>query len=390
MTEKYRLDANDGIESVRAGPADERKIASLDGLRGVSIALVMLAHIRHTRGWPVILSSPLLDHGILGVRVFFVISGFLITRLIAQEVERTGSLSVRLFLIRRALRILPAFYVYFAFVAIATSLHWLEIPRSNLLAAASYSINYVVVNGRWETGHLWSLAVEEQFYLLWPWIICMLGMAYALRMAGLLAVTAPFGLLILFLRGSSHYMLATNTFPFVFDAIAAGCVLGGTWDTVRADTRVSRALSSRVGGLVPPAVLALDCLDHHSVAYHAGAQLAITIGICYAVARYVQRPDLPAARVLNSRPLSATGKLSYSLYLWQQPFLDPYYHTLLQTVPVNIPAAFGCAALSYHLVERPLNRFRRRYRADARRQLEAPQRPPLLLEPNAGAAGREA
>src|SRR5215204_4069012 len=131
-----------------------RTIPSLDGLRGISIGLVMLAHLKGTTGVPSLLSTPLLDHGTLGVRIFFVISGFLITRLIVQEIEQTGRLSIRLFFIRRALRIFPAFYLYLAVIALASSLHWLDIPASNLMFAATYTMNYVL-DGRWETGHLW-------------------------------------------------------------------------------------------------------------------------------------------------------------------------------------------------------------------------------------------
>ena len=339
----------------------ERTIPSLDGLRGMSIALVMLAHLRGTTGLPSLMESSWLDHGTLGVRIFFVISGFLITRLIVQEIEQTGRLSLRLFFIRRALRIFPAFYVFLAVIALASSWHWLDIPASNLIFAATYTMNYVL-DGRWETGHLWSLAVEEQFYLLWPLTIRTLGLQRALLIGALLVLVAPYGLLALLLRGSGAYLLATNTFPFVFDGIAAGCVLGGSIDEWMARPRFSQAISSRFGEVVPVVVCGLDCLDHHSAAYHAFAQLPITIGIAYCVARYTQVADSAWARVLAWRPLIWIGQRSYSLYLWQQPFLDSYQHTVLQLFPVNVGCAVICAAASYRFIERPINRLRRRYR----------------------------
>jgi peptidoglycan/LPS O-acetylase OafA/YrhL len=94
-------------------------------------------------------------------------------------------------------------------------------------------------------------------------------------------------------------------------------------------------------------------------------QLAITVGVFYCVARYTQVVDAPGARVLAWRPLVWTGRRSYSLYLWQQLFLDRYQHTLLQMFPVNVACAFACAAGSYRFIELPLNRLRRRYRAEA-------------------------
>jgi len=344
-----------------AAPDPERTIPSLDGLRGISIGLVMLAHLRGTTGFPSVFSDPLLDHGALGVRIFFVISGFLITQLIVQEIEQTGRLSIRLFFIRRALRIFPAFYVFLAVIALASSLHWLDIPAANLLFAATYTMNYVL-DGRWETGHLWSLAVEEQFYLMWPVTIRLLGLRRALLLAAVVALVAPYGLLALFLRDSGVYELATNTFPFVFDGIAAGCVLGGSINTLMTSTRFRRTISSRYGELVPVVVLGLDCLDHHSVAYHAFGQLPMTVGIAYSVARYTQVVQSAGACVLAWRPLVWIGQRSYSLYLWQQLFLDPYQHAFLQLFPVDVGCAVACAAGSYRFIERPFNRLRRRYR----------------------------
>ncbi|HUK32777.1 MAG TPA: hypothetical protein VLV86_02635, partial [Vicinamibacterales bacterium] len=101
-------------------PAADRHIPSLDGLRGLSIGLVVLAHLSGVRGAPNFLSSRAFDHGQLGVKIFFVVSWFLITRLIADEIGNAGRLSF----------------------------------------PATYATNYVL-DGRWETGHLWSLAIEE-------------------------------------------------------------------------------------------------------------------------------------------------------------------------------------------------------------------------------------
>ena len=352
-----------------------RHIPSLDGLRGISIALVVLAHLRDVRGMPAFLSIPAFDHGQLGVRFFFVVSGFLITRLIADEIDATGRLSIKLFYARRVLRIFPAFYVYLAVVAFASAVHWLDIPMRNLAFAASYTTNYVIGgDGRWETGHLWSLAIEEQFYLIWPLTIVLVGMRRALSGAAVLAAVAPYALLALFLHGAGRYMLATQTFPFAFDALAAGCVLGGALNPLIASPTFLKGISSRYGELVLPSLLALDSIDHHSALHHAVAQPAITLGICYGVARYTHVADSLGARVLAWRPLVWIGKRSYSLYLWQELFLDRYHRTLLQTFPINIACALACANASYALIERPLNRLRARYRAQ-------PTNPDAAIEP---------
>ncbi len=352
----------------------DRHIPSLDGLRGLSIALVVVAHLEGGRDVPSFLSSPLLDHGYLGVKVFFVVSGFLITRLIVDEIESAGRLSLGLFYARRVLRIFPAFYLYLAAVSLASLLGWLDVPVHNLAFAGTYTMNYVIDNGRWETGHLWSLAIEEQFYLIWPFTIVALGIRRALSGAALLAALAPYALLALFLHRAGRYVLATQAFPFAFDALAAGCVLGGALPRFMNNRLFARAIANRYGGVVPSALLLIDLVDRHSAMYHASAQPAITLGICYCVARYTQNVQLFGARVLQSRSLVWLGKRSYSLYLWQQLFLNRYHETLLQTFPLNIACALACASASYAWIERPLNRLRARYRhhADADAEVSEP------------------
>jgi peptidoglycan/LPS O-acetylase OafA/YrhL len=368
------IDSCTNAEFVRM--ANDRHIPSLDGLRGVSIALVILAHLQGVRGVPAFLSARVFDHGLLGVKVFFVVSGFLITRLIADEMADTGRLSLKLFYIRRVLRIFPAFYLYLGVVALASALHWLDIPLHNLAFAGSYTINYIIEGGRWETGHLWSLAIEEQFYLIWPFTIVMLGLRRALGGAAALAALAPYALLALFLHGAGRYMLATRSFPFAFDAIAAGCVLGGALELLLAQPAFLRAIASPYGGLVPPMIFVLDLFPHNQAFFHAVAQPLITIGICYGIARYTQVVDSFGAHVLAWRPLVWVGKRSYSLYLWQQLFIDKYFQTLLQTFPLNIALAVACANASYTFIERPLNRLRARYRPTPR-AVVAPTEPAL-------------
>ena len=143
-------------------------IASLDGLRGLSILLVLWAHISRTHGFPWATDSHVVASlGDLGVRVFFVISGYLITRLLLAERDKTGTVSLRGFYIRRVYRIFPAFYV---FIGVIAALAWagaITLEPGDLLHALTFSMNHHIVKSWW-VGHLWSLSVEEQFYLTWP------------------------------------------------------------------------------------------------------------------------------------------------------------------------------------------------------------------------------
>src|SRR5664280_2047254 len=135
------------------------RIPSLDGLRAVSIIIVVWAHARA--------SSRLLGlYAFFGVQIFFVISGYLITSLLLREHERTGTINLRTFYYRRMLRIFPAAYVYILAVAIV-----FQPPLHYLAYAFTYTSCYAGPHGPWMLSHLWSLSVEEQFYLLWPFAL---------------------------------------------------------------------------------------------------------------------------------------------------------------------------------------------------------------------------
>ena len=137
------------------------RIPSLFGLRAVCISFVLLAHLSGTRYF---FHSRVLElYGNLGSRIFLVLSGYLITSQLVREHERTGTISLSNFYIRRAYRIFPAAYV---FMAATIVLHWRVLTWANIGAVLTYTGNFY--RGHWVLGHLWSLGVEEQFYLVWP------------------------------------------------------------------------------------------------------------------------------------------------------------------------------------------------------------------------------
>jgi peptidoglycan/LPS O-acetylase OafA/YrhL len=139
------------------------RIPSLDGLRAISIGMVIFAHLSGTRFFPSFVAGRR-DLGNIGVRVFFVISGFLITTLLLQELAAKGRISLPLFYLRRSLRIFPCAYTYISIAALLTWAGFLRLRTTDLVHAATYTVNYEVVRP-WHTIHLWSLSVEEQFYL---------------------------------------------------------------------------------------------------------------------------------------------------------------------------------------------------------------------------------
>ena len=194
------------------------RIPSLDGLRALSISLVLVAHLAYSAGFPIQHTwwTDLYAH--YGVRIFFVLSGFLITTLLRCEQEETGTIRLKQFYIRRAYRLLPAAYVYL--IAVTVIFHQ-SLPYKYLVAAYLYLTSYAL-HSPWPLMYLWSLSVEEQFYLVWPAALA-IGLIAARRFAfGAIAVAlvARF----VFLQGVWPQG-AVWSFPAVADSLAAGCLL---------------------------------------------------------------------------------------------------------------------------------------------------------------------
>ena len=192
-----------------------KRIPSLDGLRAISILLVVLGHLAISNHAPAVF---LRSYASEGVRIFFVISGFLITSILCKEEARTSTIDLKTFYLRRAYRIFPAAFV---FMAIMLVFYWRDFRWYNIVTAFLYLANFD--NSRpWFFGHLWSLGVEEQFYLLWPTV---LKQWHRHRIAILLGVIAldPVGQAILY-----HFKVPSGSvggFPGAAGSLAAGCLL---------------------------------------------------------------------------------------------------------------------------------------------------------------------
>ena len=289
--------------------------------------------------------------GYLGVRIFFVISGFLITTLLLRETEKTGRISLKQFYIRRALRILPASYVFLLCLAAAVAIGILAIPKISFVASLFYFRNYL--GNDWYTGHLWSLSVEEQFYLIWPAIMVILGTRRALIAA---ACTLPLADLMRMYRPETGF--ETN-----MDALACGCILACMWGALGRNERWQSFLRSGFFWVVPIAVLASNKLQFLGGIWLAAGIGIVNLLIAVCFERFVRYDQDVAGRLLNLRGVAFIGTLSYSLYLWQQPWIVSMGgHGIWQTFPLNLAMAGTCAVLSYTLIERPFLRLRDRLR----------------------------
>jgi peptidoglycan/LPS O-acetylase OafA/YrhL len=337
------------------------RIPSLDGLRAISIALVLFAHASGTQYTPslVFLRRNL---GNLGVRVFFIISGFLITSLLLKELDKTGRISLRHFYLRRFFRIFPAAYAYLLVLTVVFLIGTRDFELNDLIYGFTYTTNYDPVRP-WLTIHLWSLAVEEQFYLLWPATLVLAGRERAFRIAAWVLLLSPLLRTLFFvydaggLRWTSGSGFFTNA-----DSLAFGCILAGWRTRIFAWRPYRSLLESRWVALAPAAVMAITLLfDEKSRFLHVAGfslmNLCITVSIDWAVRNHTGW----IGRRLNSAPFVWLGVLSYSVYLWQEPFLNRLSSAWYCAFPVNLMLVFVCAIASFLLVEQPFLELRKRF-----------------------------
>lgn len=357
-------------------------LPSLDGLRAISILLVLLGHLdgtRHLGLLPYIHVFGDLAH--FGVTIFFVISGFLITSLLIKEWEKTGRVSLKLFYARRALRIFPASFNYIGIMAVFSLVGTIVLARTDLISAVTYTVNYLA-HPSWYIGHLWSLSVEEQFYLLWPLTFAVLGPRRAIWVAAAFIFLGPAARALdwTFLRHTDFYDLPM--FPMVADSLAAGCLLAASRKWLESQAWYVRLFTPSRSLLLLAVILITNRYMGHTVFYVAGTGL-INILLAVLIHRSVFRSQDTLGKLLNWSPIAFIGVLSYSLYLWQQPFLDRASTSWIAAFPQNLVFTAIAALGSYLLLEKPLMRLRSRLRTlpDASRQAPDAMREQAALEP---------
>src|SRR5438270_11570944 len=319
------------------GSAVVKRIPSLVGLRAISITLVVVGHWAELRYHSDVAGA----FANLGVRIFFIISGYLITTLLLKEHAQTATIRLREFYLRRAYRILPAAFVFMAIVFV---IFWRDLRWYHMAAAALYVTNFDFSHP-WFLGHLWSLSVEEQFYFLWPGVLKNWHRHRVAILLGVVAFAPAF-------RVACHFLgmhgRADEMFPAVADILAVGCLLAVFAARLPQIKTLSAALM-----IVPVALVQAYAGILH---FHIPPLLllvlwpAMHLSIAGLLLHVVQTPY----RFLNVRPVVWLGQISYSLYLWQQLFVfrrqsKPWYYVFLAV-------AMACA--SYYLVELPMLRMR--------------------------------
>lgn len=332
--------------------------------------MVIGAHAARTADFPQYL-IPYTDYlwsGGLGVRTFFVISGFLITWLLLREQVQTGRIDLSAFFKRRILRIFPVFYAFLFFVLALSFLIHRDFSAAEWLSAATFTRNYYY-QGHWTTGHLWSISVEEQFYLIWPFVLTILTTRYRMVVAAIAVIIAvPCIRVLLHIspwRWVGEYAFFTHADSLMWGCLLAIMINSNFVDMMRIYLCRYRRLIQALGII---AIYIAWMLSLHGKLGMLTVPLNPTIqAFCIAmlIASVVLVEEGTLFRLLNLKIVAAVGVISYGLYIWQQIILYPagYLDGDLwwRAFPQNIILVFLVASLSYFWIEKPFLNFKKRF-----------------------------
>lgn len=341
-----------------------RHVPELDGLRGIAIIAVLFHH----QLIPVSLKG-----GFLGVDLFFVLSGYLITRLLEAEFEKTGSISLRNFYIRRVLRLGPALALYLlACLAVTYHSQLISLGRQIklIVIALLYSTNWRMALG-WDsvldpTAIIWSLSIEEQFYVVWPLLV--LG-CFTLKLKRRFMIAA-LGVTIIAVMVHRYLLLDEGVYLTRLyygtdtraDALLVGCLLAlmpVAWAGIEQKRWLKFAGVLSAAGLV---YLMFASSFSDAFLYRGGfTGVALLAGLVIFVA--VNSPPRILSVVLNWSLLRWFGRISYGLYLWHWLVVrNTSLNSLGYWGPwARLGIALGIASASFYVIERPFNRLKSRF-----------------------------
>jgi peptidoglycan/LPS O-acetylase OafA/YrhL len=338
---------------------------ALNGIRGIAVLLVIARHA---------MPSAFGGAGMVGVGLFFVLSGFLITTLLVEEKESHARISLSEFYLRRALRLLPALVAMLTIIAILGVTLSSGTEQTQILASIGFSVTYLagyaaffdypLLDG---LGPMWSLAVEEQFYLLWPLLlVCLLKDGRSPRVAlfavlSSLAISVGLRITTFIMWGPDIYELPTTW----ADGLLIGCALALLWKGGKVDPDRFSGRTAWFAWSLLGAISLWPSMKDSALTYTFGLTAAFTVA-GWAVLLSLQSGPSILQRLLTIRPLIWVGNRSYAIYLWN--------FVLITTVPSDAPhrqaliivavlATFAVAEISWRLVERPALRLKRRFQA---------------------------
>ena len=336
-------------------------IPLLDGVRAVSIGLVIVSHLVIYNPNSYLAYKAALASGYTGVSVFFVLSGYLITTLLLREEERSGQICLSSFYLRRMFRILPAAYCFLVVLIALAAMRMVKVPFHDFASSFLYIRNFVGQSH--ETAHLWSLAIEEQFYLLWPLFLLYVAPQHRIRAVAVIIGSICAWRSLLTLTGWASVGALYSRTDLRLDSILMGCLLA----LLCQDQRIRHAMKNFISpelailagilGLVTWKTLSAD------MAHGAALDSTLTAGVIALSLYGLLYSKHPACVVLETKTMAIIGKLSYGIYLWQQLFFGPPNEALsaAREFPTNLVLTVAMATISYHLVEKPFLRLRERF-----------------------------
>ncbi len=346
--------ADSNASVVEPNGARSTYVAGLDGLRAIAVVSVFLGHVSAHIGYPI------------GVDMFFALSGFLITRGLIRELEESGRVNLKLFYLRRVLRLMPALIAMIGLLLVVAAALGERPLLPHVFAsvtALTYVMNWTRAFGLgfsgW-LGHTWSLSIEEQFYLLWPLILMVTyrwgGVRASLCFAGILAILS------LSLRMYLYHIGATedriyNGFDTRADGLLIGCMLA---------LAKPFSLAAVAGRLWPVPAVALAS-SFLFIPWQAFGTLSFTIipMACAWLTLSLWAGTSPeVARIMEAGPIRYVGRISYGLYLWHWPILnilsEYHFHNKIAVVVAEAVLTLCLAAMSFHFIEQPVLRLKER------------------------------
>lgn len=326
----------------------------LDGFRAIAIIIVLISHIFLTTKYS------LLVNGGCGVEIFFVLSGFLITTLLLKEKINTGKVSFKYFYIRRTLRIMPVAYLYLLILILLNHLFFLKISSFDFLGSFLYIRNLPFHWNDWYSGHFWTLAVEEQFYLIFPMLLIFNTNAYVKTIC-LLIIALPILNYVAYHNIGIFYsnyiihkitiatllLFQSGTLSILIGSLLSILIFKGLIKTSKIQNRYF-SFFLFIGAII------FRCTFVNLINQPMLTSILFSIIIAYVIFITINKNDF-LSRLLSSKGLVKIGILSYSLYVWQQLFTrqQPWQHSFkyADSLFLNIPALFVVAYISYHFYE---------------------------------------
>lgn len=334
------------------------RIPSLDGFRAVSIILVLFCHSRYFEGFPYYLFD-FAKQCDVGVTVFFVISGYLITSLLIKEHDSRKNIAIKSFFIRRSFRIIPVFLIYIVFIICVDHFLNLGLTKNNIIHSLTFTTNFDPAPN-WYLGHLWSLAVEEQFYIFWPLLFLYFNKHMKVIVVLLIVYSSLIRILVYRYDLSLFYLL--NGFFTKSDSIMIGA-LASLLNLKSLSIFMKKSLINYFLQLIAILLIVLFVFSSaHGklgiIALPLGNTI-ISISIMYIILSYVHPKENYIYKALNSKFFTHIGILSYSIYIWQQFFIFKNV-ALLNKFPFNILTIYIVAYISYNFFEKPFLKIKER------------------------------